>query len=198
MRLSNSGLDFIKGFEGFRNKAYKVVSTEKFYTIGYGHYGSDVSPNETITKSEAETLLRKDVKQFEDGVNSYVKVNINQNQFDALVSFAYNCGLGALKSSTLLQLLNANNFVGASQQFLRWNKSGGKVLNGLVSRRKAEQLLFNTPIKTLTQTYTVKSGNTLSGIALTYKTSVDKLMDLNPSIKNANLIKIGQKIKIPK
>jgi hypothetical protein len=96
----------------------------------------------TITKEEAEKLLRKDVARFEDAVNSLVKVSLNQGQFDALVSFAFNLGSGALAESTLLRLLNAGDYEGAAAQFDRWVKAGAVTLEGLVRRRNAEEALF--------------------------------------------------------
>lgn len=198
MKISQRGINLIKSFEGLRNHAYKPVDTEEFYTIGYGHYSKAIMKDDRISDTDAEKLLRDDLKKFEDGVNDLLRVTINQNQFDALVSFAFNVGLGALKSSTLLRMVNSKSFTGASVQFERWNRAGGHVLEGLVTRRRAERLLFETPVKTLTETHKVKSGQTLHGLAITYKTTVNELLKLNPSIKNANLIKIGQAIKVPK
>lgn len=143
MNLSQKGLDLIKRFEGLRLVAYKVVPTEKHYTIGYGHYGQDVKASMRITEERAEELLKQDVSSFVNGVNQCVKVRLNQNQFDALVSFTYNVGIGALIKSTLLEKLNQGDYKGASNEFPRWNKSGGRVLNGLVTRRKVEKELFD-------------------------------------------------------
>ena len=95
-----------------------------------------------ITEKRAEELLRQDLKKFEGYVNSYVKVELTQNMYDSLVSFTYNCGGGALKSSTLLKLLNKGDYNGAAGQFEKWTKGGGKVLPGLVKRRKEEKELF--------------------------------------------------------
>ena len=92
MKISEKGLELIKTFEGLRLSSYKALSAEKYYTIGYGHYGSDVSKDMIITESQAEELLKKDVEKFEDKVNKYSNYSFNQNQFDALVSFAYNIG----------------------------------------------------------------------------------------------------------
>lgn len=140
MKISSNGLGLIKQFEGCRLKAYKCVNTEKYYTIGYGHYGADVSSNMTITQAQADAFLVADIAKFESHVNA-TGLMLNQNQFDALVSFTYNCGQGNLKkliaNRTLSQIADA---------MLLYNKSGGKVLPGLVNRRKAEQTLFNTPI----------------------------------------------------
>lgn len=195
MKLSSSGLALIEGFEGFRSKAYKVVKTEKYYTIGFGHYGPDVRFGDTITKAKAETLLKSDVATAEKAVNEYVKVKLNQNQFDALVSFVYNVGSGAFSTSTLLKELNQGDYKAASAQFPRWNKSGGKVLPGLVTRREKEKALFDKAVKKKQKTYTVKKGDTLSEIAEKFGTSTKKLAALN-DIKDPDYIKIGQKLKL--
>ena len=196
VKLSTNGKKLIQSFEGLRLEAYKAVQTEKYYTIGYGHYGADVSRGSKITKEEADELFNQDVKRFVDGVDKRLKVKVNQNQFDALVSFAYNVGLGNFQSSTLLKKVNLKDFDGASMEFARWNKSGGKVLKGLITRRNKEKALFIKPVKkTTTKTYTVKKGDTLSEIAVKYKTTVSVLLKKNPSIKDPDLIKIGQKIK---
>ncbi|MEK5055854.1 glycoside hydrolase family protein [Niallia sp. FSL K6-0212] len=142
MKLSNTGLSLIKSFEGVRLTAYKAVQTEKYWTIGYGHYGPDVKQNMKITQAQADAYLKSDVARFEKAVNENVKVPLNQNQFDALVSFTYNCGEGALQRSTLLELLNQGKYEEAADQFDVWIKSGNKVLNGLVKRRAKEKELF--------------------------------------------------------
>lgn len=95
-----------------------------------------------ITIAQADSLLEKDVKTFVAGVNALLTTDISQNQFDALVSFAYNLGLGALGKSTLLKLVNRRKFTMAASEFLRWNKCHGHVLNGLTARREAERKLF--------------------------------------------------------
>ena len=146
MKLSTNGLKLIKSFEGVRLSAYKAVPTEDYWTIGYGHYGADVRKEQTITQAQADAYLKADVERFEKAVNDNVKVAINQNQFDALVSFTYNCGEAALKRSTLLELLNQGKYEAAADQFELWNKSGGKVLNGLVKRRAKEKALFLTDL----------------------------------------------------
>ena len=140
MKISKNGIELIKCFESFSPKACKCLTTEKYYTIGYGHYGADVKENQTITKLQAEELLQKDLEKFEQKVNKYNNVyNFNQNQFDALVSFCYNVGnidtLTAKGTRTIKEI---------SEKILAYNKSGGKVINGLTNRRKKEQELFNT------------------------------------------------------
>lgn len=148
--LSANGLNLIKSFEGCKLTAYKCVPTEKYYTIGYGHYGSDVKVGMSITLKRAEELLLQDCQKFVNHVNTYMdKYNFNQNQFDALVSFAYNIGnikqLTANGTRTIAQI---------SAKITAYNKSGGKVLNGLVKRRAKEKELFDTPTST-----TVKKSN---------------------------------------
>jgi GH24 family phage-related lysozyme (muramidase) len=148
MNISQAGIDLIKKFEGCRLKAYKAVKTEIYFTIGYGHYGSDVKEGQVITQAEANRLLETDLRKFVLGVNALLKVPVNQNQFDALVSFAFNCGVGALQKSTLLKYINITDFISASNEFDEWVHAGGKVLNGLVNRRAAEKALF---LKAVTQ-----------------------------------------------
>lgn len=190
MKTSQSGLDLIKKYEGCRLTAYKCPAG--VWTIGYGHT-KGVKKGQKISQKQAKVFLREDVKVFENGVNKYVSVALNQNQFDALVSFCYNCGLEAFKNSTLRKKLNAKDYTGASNEFLRWDKSGGVVLKGLKRRRNDEKALFDKiPVATI---YIVKKGDYLSKIAQKHGTTVDKLVKLN-NIKNPDLIKIGQKLKI--
>lgn len=145
MKLSNRGLDLIKNFEGLRLYAYKPVSTEKYWTIGYGHYGEDVKEGQKITIEEAEELLRQDMTRFELYVNSYCDyLNLNQNQFDALVSFTYNCGYGNLQDLTRNKTLNKEAI---ANRLLLYTHAGGKELAGLVKRRKMEKELFEEPMK---------------------------------------------------
>jgi GH24 family phage-related lysozyme (muramidase) len=159
---SAAGIYLLKQFEGCRLVAYKALPTEQYYTIGYGHYGADVTANMTITQAQAETMLKNDLKRYEKPVNDYVKVDITQNMFDALVSFCYNCGGAALKGSTLLKKLNTKDYIGAAAQFSVWNKSGGNVINGLIKRRAAEAELFlkgygeYTPTTTITPKSSIK------------------------------------------
>lgn len=138
MKISENGLKLIIDFEGFCPKATKAVKTEKYYTIGYGHYGKDVDENQTITKEQALLLLKKDMKRFETKVMKYNNCyNFTQNEFDALVSFAYNVGnidqLTAKGTRTKKEIADA---------MLLYIKSGGSVLNGLRKRRNRERELF--------------------------------------------------------
>ena len=140
MNISQKGINLIKNFEGCRLTAYKCPAN--ILTIGYGHTGSDVHTGQKITQEEAEKLLRQDLIIHCNNVSKLVKVPLNQNQFDALVSFEYNVGYGNFKSSTLLKLLNQGKYKEASEQFGRWKFAGGKVLAGFVKRREAEKQLF--------------------------------------------------------
>ena len=140
--ISNKGLDLIKHFEGCKLEAYR--DSVGIPTIGYGHI-EGVQMGDVITQDEADLYLSHDVASKVDGVNRLVRADINQNQFDALVSFAYNLGLGALGNSTLLKMINAGSANAAGPQFLRWNKAGGVVLAGLTRRREAEKALYESP-----------------------------------------------------
>lgn len=191
MRTSTRGLNLIKEFEGCELKAYRCPAG--VWTVGFGST-KDVTKGLKITKAEAEQRLKDDVKQFEESINALVKVSLNQNQFDALVSFTYNVGIGALKTSTLLKKLNEGDYKSAAKEMLRWTKAGGFVLNGLIRRRNAEKNLFETPI-TKPIFYVVKKGDTLSEIAAKYNTTYQAIAKLN-NIKNPDIIKIGQKLKV--
>ena len=138
-RINEIGLNLIKDFEGLRLNAYQ--DAVGVWTIGYGHT-STAYPGQRITTTQATALLRQDVANFENAVTRAVRVPITENQFAALVSFAYNVGSGALNSSTLLRKLNAGDTFGAANEFLRWNRAGGRVLAGLTRRREAERSLF--------------------------------------------------------
>jgi lysozyme len=140
VKISTAGLKLIKEFEGLRTTAY--LCPAGVLTIGYGSTGPHVTPGKTITENEANALLIEDLVRFEKAVNDLVKVTITQSQFDALVSFAFNCGIGALQESTLLRLLNQSDYTGAAAQFDRWVKGPNGPLPGLVRRRDAEEALF--------------------------------------------------------
>lgn len=146
MRISEKGLNLIKKYEGFSSKPYMCPANVP--TIGYG---STYYPNGTkvklsddkISEEEATQLLEYIAqKDFGSAANKFVIVDLTQNQFDALVSFAYNIGRTAFENSTLLKLLNRGEYEAAAEQFEKWNKSGGRVLNGLTKRRFDEQKLF--------------------------------------------------------
>jgi lysozyme len=146
MKISKNGIDLIKSFEGYKSKPY--LDSAGIPTIGYGNTyypdGRRVRLNDpSINESMSHQLLMDMIKTFESGVLSSVTSRINQNQFDALVSFSYNVGLSNLRKSTLLRKVNANpNDKSIRDEFMRWNKSGGKVLSGLTRRRDAESNLF--------------------------------------------------------
>jgi lysozyme len=142
-RINAEGLSLVKSFEGLKLEAY--LCPANIVTIGYGSTGSHVKMGMKITVARAEELLLEDLERFERGVEKLVKVPLSENEYSSLVSFSFNVGLGALEKSTLLRLLNSGDRAGASDQFLRWNKAGGKVLNGLTRRREAEKSLFLKP-----------------------------------------------------
>lgn len=147
--ISNDGLDLVKHFESFFPEAY-WDKTGRCWTIGYGHTGlqhkdNTVFKGRTVTHEEALQLLAYDMQQFEARVKTFIKVELRQHQFDALVSFDFNTGGLTLRGgrlSTLARLVNAGDMRGAAAEFLKWNKSGGQVLRGLTRRRKAERALF--------------------------------------------------------
>jgi lysozyme len=140
MKISQKGLAVIKQFEGLRLTAYKCPAG--VLTIGYGSTGAHVKHGMTIIEQEAERLLLDDISRFEVGVQEVIKQPLTQGQFDGLVSFSFNVGLGALRESTLAAKLKSGDVAGAANEFTRWNKAGGKVLPGLVKRREAERALF--------------------------------------------------------
>ena len=145
MNVSNNGISLIKKFEGCRLTSYQDVG--KVWTVGWGSTGPHIGQGLTISQAQADAWLREDVDKFAVGVADALKVSVNQNQFDALVSFAYNVGLGAFRSSTLLKLLNdkADANVVASE-FLKWVNVDGVPYDGLKNRRNAEKGLFLTKV----------------------------------------------------
>jgi GH24 family phage-related lysozyme (muramidase) len=144
MKTSDAGLKLIMQFEGLRLKAYRCPAG--VWTIGYGHTSAagvpDVRDGMRISAQEAEAILKKDLAGFEAAVAGLVKKELTQAQFDVLVSFAYNCGVGALKGSTLLKRVNAGAFDAVSAELMKWTKAKGKELPGLVRRRRAEAALW--------------------------------------------------------
>jgi len=139
MKISQEGIALIKKFEGCELEAYKCPAG--VWTIGYGHT-KDVKEGDRINKDEANYLLEEEMIEYEGYINDMVEVPLEQNQFDALTSWVYNLGSSNLMSSTMLTLLNESKYNEIPQQIKRWNKAGGKVLDGLVKRREAEALLF--------------------------------------------------------
>lgn len=146
-KINSKGLKLIKDFEGLRLKPYLDVGG--IPTIGYGTIryedGTKVTMKDSpITIERAEVLLQHHLEDFESGVEKLVKIEINDNQFAALVSFAYNLGLGNLKSSTLLKKVNAKDFPAAATNFMKWINVNGKPVQGLINRRTKEKELFET------------------------------------------------------
>ncbi len=155
MKISEAGIQLIKSFEGCHSSPYRCPAG--LWTIGYGHvlypdqarlktperalYGIKDEHNRIFEYDEIDALLAADLRKFEAGVLRLCPAAVDR-QLDALVSFSYNCGLGSLQSSTLRMKYNREDYDGAADEFLKWNKAGGKVLNGLVRRREAERALF--------------------------------------------------------
>ena|SRR6266851_5728607 len=139
---NEAALELIKRNEGCSLRAY--FDPVGVLTIGYGHTGKYVTPGQVITQEEAEDLLRLDLRHFEYGVDDALG-DATDNQFGAMVSLAYNIGLGAFRRSTVLRDHNAGKFAEAAEAFLMWNKADGKVLPGLVRRRYEERALYLTP-----------------------------------------------------
>lgn len=153
MKTSQKGIDLIKSFEGCKLTAYQ--DTVHVWTIGYGHTGG-VKSGQKITKAQAEDFLKADLAKFEKAVNA-LKMDFNQNQFDALVSFAYNCGTGNLN-----KLCKGRTKAEIGSKMLLYNKAGEKVLAGLTRRRNAENKLYNTPVKEVSAVFpkkTLKKGD---------------------------------------
>ncbi|WP_312151044.1 lysozyme [Paenibacillus odorifer] len=152
-KISQAGIKLIKSFEGCRLKAYKPVPTEQYWTIGWGHYGPDVKEGMTITRAEADEMFLKDLEEYEAAVNR-LAVELNQNQYDALVSFAYNCGIGGL-----MKLCLGRTLAQIAQAMPLYNKGGGNVLAGLVRRRMAELEIFNTAVEAIKEDDTLELTN---------------------------------------
>ncbi|WP_256856084.1 lysozyme [Rodentibacter ratti] len=145
MKTSERGISHIIRDEGERLTAYQDIVG--IWTIGVGHTGQvdgkPVTKGMKISKEKSSELLKTDLARFEKAINASVNVSLTQNQFDALVSLAFNIGEGAFRRSTLLRKLNAGDYNGASQQFLVWKNAGGRVSQGLLNRRKREKALFD-------------------------------------------------------
>ena len=139
MKISEEGLALIKKFEGCELEAYQCAAG--IWTIAYGRI-KEVKEGNTCTQEQAEAWLDEELHEYESYINDMVEVSLLQNQFDALVAWVYNLGPSNLKSSTLLNVLNAGEYKNVPEQIKRWNKAGGKVLEGLIRRREAEALLF--------------------------------------------------------
>ncbi|PHM51522.1 lysozyme [Xenorhabdus sp. KK7.4] len=142
MEISTKGLECIKQYEGLKLKAYPDPATGGTpWTIGYGHT-KDVKPGQVITEQQADAFLHDDLQPIYITLESAVKVPLSQGQFDALCSLIFNCGAGNFVRSTLLKKLNAGGYQDAADEFQRWNKAAGKVMNGLTKRRASERQMF--------------------------------------------------------
>lgn len=188
MKTSKAGIDLIKKFEGCRLKAYKCAAG--VWTIGYGHT-KGVKANDTITQEKAEEMLLSDIAKYEANVNSFKNYNFNQNQYDALVSFAFNVG-------SINQLTNngKRSIYQIAQHIQAYVYAGGKKLQGLINRRKAEYQLFNTPVKATATASTVKHGYTINK---TYKTVVSNLQIREAASATAKAVgkfKKGSNVKV--
>ena len=153
MQMSQGGLDaLLKKFEGCKLKAYRCPAN--VCTIGYGHTNGAGAPmvndGMTITQAQADDILKRDIVKFEIAVMDLVKVKLTQNQFDVLVDFAYNAGVGNLKSSTMLKKINSGDLDAVPAELMKWTKGGGKVLPGLVRRRQAESAWWTASAKPAT------------------------------------------------
>lgn len=204
MHTSPDGLDLIREFEGLRLTAYPDPGTgAEPWTIGYGHTGGDVFEGMRITRADADVLLRRDVAHAEDAVRDLVRVPLAQHQFDALVSFCFNCGRGALAKSSLLRKLNAGDYDAVPTELMRWNKSAGRVLPGLVRRRKAETALWvgfddaesdhaqpEAPAAKSMLASRTMQGAALSGIGTTGAVITESAQQLAPAAEGFDTIKL--------
>lgn len=151
MQMNEEGLALIRQFEGFRAQAYR--DAVGVWTIGFGHTSMAGPPavtrGMTVNQAEAETILARDVAQFAEALRKLITVELNDSQFSALVSFAYNVGIGNVRASSVLRAVNARDFGAVPRRLQLWTKAGGRVLPGLVRRRAAEAALFATgPVAT--------------------------------------------------
>jgi lysozyme len=147
MKMNRRGMELVCEFEGFRAEAYRDAAG--VLTIGFGHTSRAgapaVAPGMRVTRAEARRILSRDVARFASGVRSLLRVDLNDNQFSALVSFAYNVGLGNFRASSVLAAINRGHFAAVPRRLAMWVKAGGRVLPGLVRRRAAEAALFIEP-----------------------------------------------------
>lgn len=142
MKINDAGIKLIQSFEDCKLESY--LDIKGIATIGWGHTGPEVQLGQTITQDQADAQFQTDLEKFNQGVTNYVTSNVNPNQFSAMVSFAFNLGLGSLHGSHLLIYVNNSQWDLASQEFPKWDHSGGVVVPGLLRRREAEQTLFNS------------------------------------------------------
>ena len=174
-QISPHGLEKLKQWEGLKTKAYKDAGG--VWTIGYGHTAMAGEPKPragmVITAAEAERILLKDLTQYEAAVENNVKVELNDNQFAALVSFVYNIPIASFKKSTLLKKLNAGNYDAVPNELMKWTKAGGKKLQGLVNRRRAEGYLW------------------MEGAFVTSKDVVPEQKKENPLFQKETILSVG-------
>lgn len=173
MIISKNGIDLIKMFEGLSLKPVKLTG-ERYWTVGYGHYGADVNPNKILTQDEAEALLVKDLQSFVATVNDYFqrygRFKPNQNQFDAMVSFCYNCGAGCLK-----QLISGRTADQVAEYMLAYTGSASETFRaGLARRRRLERELFLTPYE---EEEDMIRYERLADIPADFRPTIKKLMD---------------------
>ena len=170
--IGAAGLALIQKFEGCRLKAYKPVKTEKYWTIGWGHYGPDVQEGQTITQAEADAMLKADCQRFADAVDNPaycpLTAQLNANQRDALISFTFNCGAGCLKT-----LCRGRSLSQICAAMALYDKSNGKPLAGLTRRRAAEQVLFNTPV----EEEEIVTYKYLKDVPEKFRPTIEQLMD---------------------
>lgn len=170
--IGAAGLALIQKFEGCRLKAYKPVKTEKYWTIGWGHYGPDVREGQTITQAEADAMLKADCQRFADAVDNPaycpLTAQLNTNQRDALISFTFNCGAGCLKT-----LCRGRSLSQICAAMALYDKSNGKPLAGLTRRRAAEQALFNTPV----EEEEIVTYKYLKDVPEKFRPTIEQLMD---------------------
>lgn len=183
MKIDKAGLDFIKSFEGFSAKACKCDASEKYYTIGYGHYGKDVKKDDTITKSKAEKLLVSDIESAENSVNK-LGLKLKQGSFNALVSFTYNCGSGNLN-----KLCKGRTLKEISEHIISYNKCNGKILTGLTRRRLAEQELIKNDLASGVKYYKKCDANCNSIVTALKSIGVNSTYTNRKKIAIANGIK---------
>lgn len=177
MKINQAGLDLIKKYEGFRSHAYR--DAVGVWTIGYGHTSMAGLPRATsrlkISRQQGEKILAYDVEKFSRQIRPLIQVDLTENQFSAMVSFAYNVGVGGFRKSSVLKRLNAGRFDAVPNRLSLWVKAGGKTLKGLVRRRAAEGALFlagknevrrnaENPVKPVSGKPTLKSTTNLAAV----------------------------------
>ena len=186
LSTSQAMVDIIKEQEGLSLKACKAIPSEEYWTIGYGHYGAEVSADQTITEREAEALLKSDLKVFENAVNSAVNCELSQSQFDACISLAYNIGIGAFANSDIVEFINSGKFGHACVDFPSWRTAGGQILAGLFSRRQIEMEYFGLGENfTLTGSMNVREApginNSVRKVSQITANGRENVVDTNPS-----------------